>query len=289
VFDLQDKIVASVVGALEPQMLRAELDRIHQKRPENFTAYDMTLCGLSHMNKLTPQDTDTALRFFRKAIDADPGYARAYALAAWCYRRRVYLRGMILSDEEKSECLRLARAALQIDNTDPYVLWQVGATMVHVNRDYDGGCSLVDRALAANPNSCRALNTRALISLVSGNPQAAIETAERAMQLSPLDTWMWFAYGLLANAHLQLAEFEEAAAWARRSIQLQPDFLQAHLALIVSLAQADRQQEAEMALTELLGMEPGLTVAGVRQRFPIDRYRNLDAFLEGLSKAGLAA
>jgi TolB-like protein/class 3 adenylate cyclase len=289
VFDLQDQIVASVVGALEPQMLRVELDRIHRKRPENFDAYDLTLCGLSHMNKLTAQDTATALDYFRRAIEADPGYARAYAMAAWCYRRRVYLRGMILSEEEKNECLRLARAALQIDNTDPYVLWHAGFAVALVEQDIDSGLSLIDRSLAANPNSNRALLSSGIVRCHSVDPRAAIEQAERAMQMSPLDVAMWVAYGVLATAHVQLGNYEEAAVWARRSVQMHRDHLPAHLALIASLAQTGRLREAETAVAELLEMEPGLSVKAVRQRFQIDRYQNLDGFMEGLGKAGMPA
>jgi TolB-like protein/tetratricopeptide (TPR) repeat protein len=289
IFDLQDKIVASVVGALEPQLLRAELERVRQKRPDNFDAYDLTLCGLSHMNKLTPEDTAAALNYFRRAIDADPNYARAYACACWCYRRKVQLRGMILSEEEKTESLRLARAALQADSTDPYVLWQVGFAFALIDKDMEGGLSLIDRSLAANPNSNRALLTSASVRVLSGDPQTAIKHAERAIQLSPLDISMWVAFGVLANAHAQLAHYQEAVVWARRSVRLHRDHILAHIALIASLAQIDQQQEAEKALSELQKVEPDLTLTSIQQRFPLDRFQNYQSLIEGLSKAGLPA
>lgn len=287
VFDLQDKIVASVVGALEPQLLRVEVERIHQKRPENFDAYDLTLCGLARMNKLSPEDTAAALDYFRRATDADPNYARAYCCASWCYRRQVQLKGMILSEKEKAEALRLARAALQADNTDPYVLWQVGMTVAVVEQDIDAAQSLIDRSLAANPNANRAWLASATVRIYIGDPVTAIEHTERAMQLSPLDTAVWVAFGLLSNAHIQLANYEDAAVWARRSVQLHRDNLPAHLALIISLTLIGQQQEAEMALTELHRIEPDLTLANVQQRFSMGRYQNLQSFIDGLSKAGL--
>ena len=289
VFDLQDKIVASVVGALEPQLLRAELERMRQKRPENFDAYDLVLCGLSHMNKLSPEDTAAALNFFRRAIDADPNYARAYCCASWCYRRQVQLWGMILSEEDKAESLRLAQAALQADNTDPYVLWQVGFTVALVEQDIEGGLSLIDRSLAANSNSNRALLTSASVRTLSGDPQTAIEHATRAIQLSPLDTSMWVAFGVLANAYAQLGNYNEAVVWARRSVRLHREFLLAHIALIASLAQLGQQREAEMALSELQKIEPDFTLMSIRQRFPLDRFQSHQSFIEGLSKAGLPA
>ena len=289
VFDVQDKIVASVVGALEPQILRAEYDRIRQKRPERFDAYDLTLCGLSHMNKLTPADTALALDYFHKAITADPGYARAYCLAAWCYRRQVQLKGMILKEEERSECLRLARSALQIDNTDPYVLWQVGMAVAMVEPDVDSGTSLIDRSLAENPNSNRAWLASATVRALSGDSVAAIQHAERAMQLSPLDTSMWVAFGVLAVAHTQLANYEDAVIWARRCVQLHPDHRLVHLALIVGLTQLDRKLEAENALNDFLGMEPDLTLSAIEKRFPLDEGAFLRSFIKALEKTGFPA
>ncbi len=99
VFDLQDEIAASVVGAIEPQIHRAEVERIRHKRPENFDAYDLTLCGLAKMNRLTPKDSADAL---------DPNYARAYACASYCHRRPVQLKGLVISDADKVEAIRLA-------------------------------------------------------------------------------------------------------------------------------------------------------------------------------------
>ncbi|MCH8198205.1 MAG: winged helix-turn-helix domain-containing protein, partial [Proteobacteria bacterium] len=89
IFDLQDEISASVVGAIEPQLHRAEVERIRHKRPESFDAYDLTLSGLAKMNKLNPRDTADALTLFLEAIELDANYARAYVCASWCHRRHV--------------------------------------------------------------------------------------------------------------------------------------------------------------------------------------------------------
>jgi TolB-like protein/tetratricopeptide (TPR) repeat protein len=287
VFDVQDKIVASVVGALEPQLLRAELERIRQKRPDNFDAYDLTLSGLSHMNKLRADETAIALGYFRKAIEADPSYARAYCCASWCYRRQVQLKGLTLSEAEKAESLRLAKAAIQIDGTDPYVLWQVGMTVAYVERDIVGGLSLIDRSLAANSNSNRAWLASASVRCFSGEPQTVIVHAERAIRLSPLDTSMWVAYGALAVAHVQMQAYDEAVAWARRSLQLHRDHLLAWLALVAALSQLNQEQEAKKALADLLAIEPDLTLTIIRRRFPLNQFQNLQGLLDGLRKAGV--
>ena len=217
IFDLQDQISASVVGAIEPQLHRAEFERVRHKRPESFDAYDLTLSGLAKMNNLNPQDTADVLTLFLKAIELDPNYARAYVCASWCHRRQVQLKGMVLSEEDKAESIRLAHAGLRADRTDPYVMWQAALTVAVIEKDYEEAVALVDRSLGINANANRAWIASGMLRCYVGDPETAIEHAERAMRLSPLDTSMWVAEGVMANACMQLGNYEEALAWARKS------------------------------------------------------------------------
>ena len=289
IFDLQDEIAASVVGAIEPQIQRAEVERIRHKRPESFDAYDLTLSGLAKMDKLTPKDSADALDLFMKAIELDPNYARAYACASYCHRRHVQLKGLVISDADKAEALRLAQAAFKADRTDPYVLWQTGMAIGILEGDLDEAAALIDRSLSINANANRAWLASATVRCFLGDPETVIEHAERAMRLSPLDVSMWVAHGVLAVAHMQLKNYQEAASWGKKAIRLHRDNLPPHYVLVASLAQMGRQEEAEAALGKLLDLEPGLTIGGLKKRFPIAGYRNLDGFLEGLKKAGLKA
>ncbi|MCH7551304.1 MAG: winged helix-turn-helix domain-containing protein [Proteobacteria bacterium] len=289
IFDLQDEIAASVVGAIEPQIHRAEVERIRHKRPESFDAYDLTLCGLAKMNKLTAKDSADALDLFMKAIDLAPNYARAYACASYCHRRHVQLKGLVISDADKAEALRLAQAAFKADRTDPFVLWHTGMAIGLLEGDLDEAAALIDRSLSINANANRAWLASATIRCFLGEPETVIEHAERAMRLSPLDVSMWVAHGVLAVAHMQLKNYQEAVSWGRKAIRLHRDNIPPHYVLVASLAQMGRQEEAEAALDELLDLEPGLTIKGLKKRFPIAGYRNLDGFLEGLKKAGIKA
>ncbi len=287
IFDLQDEVTASVVGAIQPELLRAEAKRIKRKRPENLDAYDYTLRGLSHMNLLNPEDSLKAFQMFQKAIEIDPGYARAYASASWYYRRQVQLRGMVLTEEDRAEGLRLAEFALKLDPADPYVIYQVGCTVGMIGGHLERGLELAEQALAINSNSNRIWLTRASFQNCLGDPEAAIESAERAIRLSPHEVAMWVAHGELAKAHFQLTDYEAARGWARRSVEKHADNLPVHHVLIASLAQLDHIDEANAALNRLLEFDSGLTIERLLEIFPLSRYRNLDGLLDGLRKAGL--
>jgi hypothetical protein len=87
-FDLQDQVTASVVGAIEPKMQRAEIERARRKPTENLNAHDYYLRGLTKVRRWTKDANSEALHLFSRAIDLDPGLACAYGMAAWCYSQR---------------------------------------------------------------------------------------------------------------------------------------------------------------------------------------------------------
>jgi adenylate cyclase len=287
IFDLQDEISASVVGAIEPHLTRVEAERIKQKRPENLDAYDYTLRGLSYMNKLTPEDSAEALRLFRKAIENDANYGRASVCASWCYRRQAQLRGMILLEQDKKQAIELANAALQVDPSDPYVLWQAGMTAALVEQDFEAAIALIDRSLSINANSTRAWSASGIVRNMIGDPQTAIEHAERAIRLSPLDPSMWVPYGILATAHMQQQRYQDAAAWARKSVRQHAFNAPAYHVLAACSAHLERLDNAQTAIARLLELDPDLTISRLKAIYPISGYKNLDGFLDGLRKAGL--
>jgi TolB-like protein len=85
VFDLQDKVTASVVGAIAPKLQQAEIERAKRKPTDSLDAYDHFLRGMASIHLGTRQDIDEALRLFYRAIELDRDFASAYGMAAWCF------------------------------------------------------------------------------------------------------------------------------------------------------------------------------------------------------------
>src|SRR5262249_53973260 len=121
VFDLQDQVTASVVGAIGPKLEQAEIERARAKPTENLNAYDLYLRALPLYYTTTRAESDEALRLLRQAISLDPNYALAKAFAAVCITMRDN-QGIRLSNSETDEGIRLAREALDGGRDDPSVL-----------------------------------------------------------------------------------------------------------------------------------------------------------------------
>ena len=88
IFDLQDQVSASVVGAIAPKLEEAEIERAKRKPTERLDAYDYYLRGMAATHSVfegTENAVSEALRLFYRAIELDPNYASAYGMAAWCH------------------------------------------------------------------------------------------------------------------------------------------------------------------------------------------------------------
>jgi adenylate cyclase len=85
VFTLQDEITLSVVGAIEPSLRDAEIERVKRKRPGNLDAYDLVLRALPHAYIAMPEEATKAVPLLEQALALEPDYAAAHGLLAWCH------------------------------------------------------------------------------------------------------------------------------------------------------------------------------------------------------------
>jgi adenylate cyclase len=122
IFELQDQVTASVVGAIAPRLEQAEVERAKHKPTESLDAYDYFLRGIASLHSWTKESNDEALRLFSKAIELDSDFASAYGMASWCYVRRKGSRWIIDRAQETAEAARLARRAAELGWDDAVAL-----------------------------------------------------------------------------------------------------------------------------------------------------------------------
>jgi hypothetical protein len=72
IFALQDEITLSVIGAIEPTLRLAEVERAKRKRPDNLDAYDLVLRALPDVYSRMPEQSKQALVLLERALALDP-------------------------------------------------------------------------------------------------------------------------------------------------------------------------------------------------------------------------
>jgi TolB-like protein len=287
VFDLQDQVTESVVGAIAPAVEKAEIERAKRKPTESLDAYDHYLRGMACMYRWTKDGFGEALQLFYKAIELDPDFASAHGMAAWCYFWRMANAWMADREQEIAEATRLASRAVELGKDDAVALSFGGLTLGYFARDAEAGATLIDRALLLNPNLAAAWSASGFLRVLFGDLDVAIEHLARAMRFSPLDPLMFFMHHLTALAHYFAGRYDEAWPLAERACREQPHFIGAARVAAASYVLAGRPDEARKCIARVRKLDPELRVSNLKDRIGPLRPEAFPKFVEALRKAGL--
>lgn len=287
VFDLQDRITASVVGAIEPTVLKAEIERSRRKPPDNLGAYDNYLQALPHIYAIRQDDNLRALELLNKAIDLDPFYGPALAHAAWCLVQRITRVWPPVGDDDLAMAVSLARRALAAGKDDAVSTVLGGFTLVMVGRDYATGLDAVSRAVDLNSGSGFVNAMAGCAQIFGDDVDAGLSHVERAMVLGPLDPSFFSHLTVAGYARLFGGRPDLAVELAERSHALNSEWDSNYWVLIAAYTQLDRLPDARKAVARLLALSPDATIANYRKKLPIRNPDTLEMILDGLRQAGL--
>ena len=255
IFALQDEITLSVVGAIEPNLRLAEVERAKRKRPESLDAYDLVLQALPDVYSRMPEPSKRGLVLLERALTLDPTYALAHACAAEC-NHTLFLRGGH-RDENHKAAIRHAQVAIANGPDDALALALAGFCIGMEGHDRAAAFAAFEAALAVSPSSALAYILGSVIFALAGEAERAVEWGECGLRLSPLDPWRSSAFIAFAVAKFHRGRYEEAAADARKSIQSSPSFSFPYAMLAAPLVKLGRLQEAKAAAARVLELQTG--------------------------------
>ena len=287
IFDLQDQITASVIGAIAPKLEQAEIDRSKRKPTERLDAYDYYLRGLAGVHRWTREGTEQALLYFRRAIELDLDFAAAYGMAAGCSISRKASGWMADRAQETAEAERLARRAIELGKDDPIALCWSGITLAYVVGEVEEGAAFIDRALVLDPNYAPAWGFSGWARIFLGQMDLAIQHLAHAVRLSPLDPLIYNVFSATALAHFLSGRHDEACSWAERAMRAAPSRVTPVRTLAASCAMAGRMEEAHKAIERLRQIDPKFGIADAQHHWPFRRRQDLERYMEGLRRAGL--
>jgi TolB-like protein len=287
IFDLQDEITENIVGAVEPEILSAEMRRARGKRPDSLAAYDCVLRAYQHLFNLTLDDNDKALDFLRQAIRLAPDYALAYAYASWANLFRVQLIHGGSLRPLLTEALTLAQQAVERDSTDPLIQTIRGAWQLMIERDFDGGVARHEEAFEKNPNSVWICGCNGFGHALCRNPQRTLDMLERARRLSPRDPTMflWLPGG--AIVHFLAGRTEQAIQWTEDALRLNPRHVISLLLRAAAEVAAGQSDAGRRSVERMRAVNPALNIRFAGKMLPFKFADDKERILSALRDAGL--
>ncbi|MDH3739134.1 MAG: tetratricopeptide repeat protein, partial [Alphaproteobacteria bacterium] len=225
-------------------------------------------------------------RLFEAACELDPTSAAAYSGLAHALLSEVYFQWAKDPKEARATALKAAQQAVAFDGDDAWAQTMLGMAYMYMRRP-DDGVAACRQALDLNPNLAFAEGVLAICHAFRGDYGDAVTHAERADRLSPRDPLRVTWYQARAHAALGTQQYEEAAIWAKKSIEAYPKLPAGWRVLAACYGHLGRLEEAAAALQEVLRLYPDLTIESIRASQPSTRPEHVELYVEGLRKAGL--
>jgi TolB-like protein/class 3 adenylate cyclase/Tfp pilus assembly protein PilF len=283
-FAVQDEIRRQIIMMLRVEVREAELERIQRIPTENLTAYDYWLRGQESFLRLTKEANAQARQMYEKALELDPMFAQAYASLGAAYQREWLLLQLNGSLQTLERAFELAQKAVELDNSLPGAYRTLGWVYLW-KKQHEQAIVELERALALDPNSADDHLVLGTILAWAGRPEDAIGMIEKAMRLNP-----FYHVGYANNlgfAYILAGRYEVATSLLQQAINRNPNFLDAHVNLVVCHVELGREEEARAEVTEILRLSPQFSVEGLKQISPYKDPAVGEHYLAALRKAGL--
>jgi adenylate cyclase len=280
VFELQDQVAISAAGIIEPALQAAEIQRAAERRTSDPTAYDLYLRALPHWGSFEKDRVQQALDLLGQAVERDPHYGPALALAAQCHSMLTANAWPDEPETSRRKGIDLARRALRYAPDDPDVLANAALVLGVLGEDIDVAIGSIDRSLAFNPSFARGWAWSAILRNVAGQPDTAIEHFKTSLRLSPRDRMGTFSIPL-GTAYFLKRQFDDAAAILLASVQEAPSFAVPYRVLASCYAHMGRFDEARDIVRRLREITPVVVPSVILFRNPEHR----ELFLSGLRLA----
>ena len=261
VFDLQDRMTAQVVAAIEPAIRRVEIEEARRKRPDSLDAYDLYLRALPHLYAMKLADNDVARDLLEQAIALDARYAPALVNLAWCYEQRLSRMWPGTDESHRAIADDLARRALAEAGDDANVTGIAGFVLLMVSQEYEAGLAALRRATAANPHNALNLNFAGTAELFAGDLDRSLLYLERAHRYSPSDPAAFMFLTAQAGAHFLAGRHVLAKQVANESVAINPDWDFTWMVLAAACAMLGETQRAREAVTNIRRVLPHASVS----------------------------
>ena len=284
IFKLQDEVSRKIADALAVKLTQGELRLLERQRQADPEAYDMLLQGLSLVRRFTRDTNAESRRYFERAIEFDPDFARAYADIAFSHALDFLFGWQEASEEKFRIAFEYADKAIALDDTIGQV--HFARSVLHLSaRQHDAALEASRRSVSLHPNYADGWAEYAQVLVYAGRLEEGLEKMRIAKQLNPRHAF--FYTWIEGNAKMLQGDYAAAEAAFLDVIERNPHFVGAHLTLASLYGNQGRIDEAQWAAAEVLTLDPGLRLSVEGERVPYLQPAHLEFYIDGLRRAGV--
>ncbi|MGI9521728.1 MAG: adenylate/guanylate cyclase domain-containing protein [Hyphomicrobiaceae bacterium] len=290
IFSVQDEVTDEIVTAIAPEIDDIERHRTLRRHPDSLDAWDLYQRGLSAYYETTRDGLDAAVRLFDRVNVLDPSFAPAFAMGADTRVRVVFdVYDFVDSELLLKQAQEKSRLGLAADGRDPTCLW-ADARVQSLLGQNDIAISRAEDAVSQNPNSAIGHYILGFVLGRSGRPEDALGHIDDAIRLSPRDAFLGGFLAFSSKMLFDAGRYEEALDRAKHASHTPNPRWVSFQIVVAALIELGRQEEATLALSDLIERAPTSRLSSIDQRlswgFPTysDANRRI---IEALRQVGL--
>ncbi len=247
VFPLQDRVTRNVADALAVKLTQEEEKSLSRSETAVPAAYEAFLRGWAYTRRRTPDNLVAAISSFRKAVQLDPRYGRAYAALALTYhslnrRGWTYAVKLSTSDVHKQTLAYLHQASKYPTG----LYYQINGQILEDNGDFETALKQYNQALAEDPSDSLSYVFIANALVLSGRSKEALRYLWTAMRLDPHYPSIYVE--TLGYAQFCLEDFVQAALAFEEALKLNPEEERVYPYLAATYAYLGRKQDAQTTI-----------------------------------------
>ena len=265
---MREEIRARILAALELQIPLHEAHLARLTVTENLDAWSAFHLGLQHMYRFNRTDNAAATALFQRAVNLDPGFARAHAGLSFVHFQTAFMRHTDDLAGEIAQARQCAERGLELDPLDPFVNFTMGRTF-WLEGDLDRSLRWLERATSISPNYAQGIYARAWTETLAGNGPEGRAHVDLAMRLSPLDPLYYAMLGTRAFTHMVLGEDAEAAHWAGRAAWSPGAHVLIAMIASAACSLANDEAQASAWAANVRGRNPALSRVDFFRSFPM--------------------
>lgn len=260
---LQDDITLDVVTEIDHRIERHEINKAFSAPSDNLNAWELYHRGLWYLTQTNQTGVDKATMLLKQSLALDPGFAPAYAALSSTCINRIFLRTEMGIGDYADKALDYAYQCIELDDHSGWGYWALGRAL-YMKRKHQQALATIDLSIKHNPNFSWSHYTKTIVSTHSVEGKA-LNAADKALRLSPLDPNRFAFLGAKAFALILQKNYKEASTWASRATDEPKAYHLTYAIAAIAFKLAGKPVEAKEHIAQVFNMMP---------KFCLENYRN---------------
>jgi TolB-like protein/Tfp pilus assembly protein PilF len=292
VFKIQDEISDEIARLVEPEISRAESNRLYRQKPSELSLWE--ILHKARVTKFqsghaygTKEDNVTAMAMYREALARDPGSSDAASGIATCHWHDAINSWSSDPVASGASAMRRANEAVTLDSTNYTALGTVSIIQIFGQHDIPAGEVTARKSLDMNPSDIRIRHYLVCSLEFGGKFDEAVEQCKYMMGLDPRAPALSVLYGDLSTCLLLGGNAAEAVEYSHKSMEADPNYARGRQRLIAALVGAGELTEAIREYTILKEAMPAFSLDYVKRIYPFVHEQHLNAYLKHFAEVGV--